>query len=124
MEIQNQLNEFCDADLDVDGYFGKLTKSALIKALQMHLNKSGAYLVVDGIWGPKTKKACRYVHHGSNGTLVNIRQAALYGKCYDPNGLDGSFGNGWEAAVVKYQSNDGLEADGVAGRETFGTLLS
>ncbi len=58
----------------------------------------------------------RVVKKGSRGSWVRKLQAAL--------GLhvDGSFDSGTEAAVKAYQEENGLEADGIAGRVTYRSL--
>ena len=50
-------------------------------------------------------------------------QAGLIVKGYDL-GLDGIFGAGSEEAIKKFQSANGLGADGVCGPNTFAKLLA
>ena len=90
----------------------------------MEINRQGgAGLEIDGSIGPKTKAAIIYTKRGTKGNITKLVQAALYCKGYDPNGLDGGFGPGTEAAVRKYQADHGLTVDGMAGRETQVSLF-
>lgn len=65
---------------------------------------------------------------GSTGKYVKIMQQLLVDKGYDPNGVDGIFGNGCLACVKKYQSENldingkKLVVDGMVGQKTWGSL--
>lgn len=123
-DVQRWLNKEYGFALEVDNSAGPLTWTALRKALQIEINRqSGAGLEIDGSIGPKTKAAIIYTKRGTKGNITKLVQAALYCKGYDPNGLDGSFGPGMEAAVRKYQADHGLTVDGMAGRETQVSLF-
>ena len=61
---------------------------------------------------------------GSRGTDVLKLQKALQTLGYDPNGTDGKFGRGTEAAVMLYQSAKGLVSDGKAGNLTLTALYT
>ena len=123
-DVQRWLNKEYGFALEVDNSAGPLTWTALRKALQMEINRqSGASLEIDGSIGPKTKTAIIYTKRGTKGNITKLVQAALYCKGYDPNGLDGGFGPGTEAAVRKYQADHGLTVDGMAGRETQVSLF-
>lgn len=107
-----------------DGIYGPVTKKHLVKTLQHELNAQfGAGLAEDGIWGPKTKAACVNVRRGAQGDITRVLQGALICNGYDTNGFDGIFGGGTESAVRNYQSDQGLSADGIAGKNTFASLL-
>lgn len=56
---------------------------------------------------------------------VKAAQDLLIGRGYScgPDGADGDFGNNTHAAVVKFQSANGLTADGVVGPATWRCLL-
>ncbi len=123
-EIQHTLNERYGIGLEEDGYYGPKTKAGLIKALQTELNTQfDKGLAVDGIWGPKTYAACVNVRLGAKGKLTYILQAILYAKGYNTNGIEGIFGKGTASAVRKFQSDNGLSADGVVGKNTFEKLF-
>ena len=65
---------------------------------------------------------------GSTGQYVKILQQLLVSKGYDPKGIDGIFGPGCKAAVIKFQKEntdiDGkkLAVDGCVGPKTWGSL--
>ncbi|MGW2640084.1 protein kinase domain-containing protein [Streptomyces sp. NPDC001348] len=73
---------------------------------------------------------CTYYHGngrtraGNSGKRVLQVQCMLTKRGYDvgSTGVDGDFGSGTEAAVREFQSDKGLGADGVVGRETWGAL--
>lgn len=56
---------------------------------------------------------------GSKGPYVLYLQHGLRILCINPNGLDGTFGNGTTTAVKKFQSNNGLTSDGIVGTATW-----
>lgn len=107
-----------------DGIYGPVTKSHLVRTLQQELNvQFGAGLDEDGIWGPETRAACVNVRRGAEGNITRVLQGALICHGYDTNGFDGIFGGGTESAVESYQSDNGLSVDGIAGKNTFASLL-
>lgn len=68
--------------------------------------------------------ATRYstLEFGSRGSNVLQLQKTLLALGFDPNGADGKYGRGTEAAVMLYQASKGLTSDGKAGTQTL-TLL-
>ena len=111
--------------VEVDGIYGTQTKAALIKELQDVLNDQyGANLAVDGIFGNKTASAIRNIKKGSQGNYVKVLQGFLICKGYNTGGLDGDFGSQTVSAVRDFQYDEGLYADGVAGKMTFTALAS
>ena len=62
--------------------------------------------------------------NGSRGDDVRKLQQTLVDAGYDVGsaGVDGIYGAGTEAAVRKYQKDNGLDVDGIAGDQTLGTL--
>ena len=122
--FQRWLNAGYSTGLNVDGLWGPKTRTAAIRALQTELNAQfGAGLDVDGLWGPKTRAACVNVRQGAKGNLTRIIQGRLYCMGYDPSGFDGSFGPGCAAAVKTFQTDAGLSADGIVGKNTWAALL-
>ena len=121
---QQHLNNFCGAGLTVDGSCGSLTVAGIIKGLQTACNLDySTELKVDGIWGSNTEKALgnHYVKKNETQYLVTFVEAALYCRGYNPKGCEspGTFGSGCQNAVIKFQKDNGLEPDGVAGKNTI-----
>lgn len=65
-----------------------------------------------------------YLRRGDKGDAVMVVQGLLYALGYDPNGLDGSYGPGMEAAVSKFQAGHNLDDDGEAGKDTVAAMLA
>ena len=61
------------------------------------------------------------VQYGSKGSSVTTLQEALVNQGYEID-VDGDFGDGTYNAVVDFQSNNGLDADGVVGPNTWSAL--
>jgi putative chitinase len=59
---------------------------------------------------------------GSSGPDVLTLQSTLKQLGFDPNGVDGNFGPGTEAAVIAFQKAKGLTPDGVCGPNTMAAL--
>jgi putative chitinase len=59
---------------------------------------------------------------GSSGPDVLTLQSTLKQLGFDPNGVDGVFGPGTEAAVIAFQTSKGLTADGIVGPNTMAAL--
>lgn len=59
---------------------------------------------------------------GSSGPQVSNLQKRLTELGFDPNGVDGNFGPGTQAAVIAFQKASGLEADGIVGPNTSAAL--
>ena len=124
-QFQSWLNAGYYAGLTEDGLWGPKTRKAATAALQAELNAQfSKRLAVDGIWGSKTKAACVNVKEGARGNLTRIIQGTLYCRGYDPKGFDGIFGAGCAAAVKAFQTNQGLSADSVVGKNTWAVLMS
>lgn len=64
------------------------------------------------------------LQNGSRGSEVKTLQQTLRSAGYDvgSTGTDGIYGPITEAAVRKYQQDNGLKVDGIAGSETLGSL--
>jgi peptidoglycan L-alanyl-D-glutamate endopeptidase CwlK len=61
---------------------------------------------------------------GSSGPDVTTLQTALKQLGFDPDGVDGIFGPGCEAAVIAFQQSKGLNPDGIVGPATMAALQS
>lgn len=114
-----------------DGIFGPETLAA-VDAFQRN---SG--LAVDGIVGPATLGALNkvvlmssrtpaagpgYLQMGSTGQEVLIIQRELTSLGYNTYGEDGIFGPDTRAAVMSFQSHEGLPANGIVGPQTLDAL--
>lgn len=62
--------------------------------------------------------------NGSQGEKVAELQKRLQALGYYTGEIDGQFGPGTREAVVAFQKNNGLDADGLAGTETLKVLYS
>lgn len=60
---------------------------------------------------------------GMSGVAVKNLQECLVQLGYSTNGIDGVYGSGTKAAVTSFQSDAGLESDGVAGKFTKLALI-
>lgn len=116
-EVQKWLNDSYFANLVVDGIYGAKTKKALVKVLQKALG-----VTVDGVYGPKTNQAIKALKKGSSGSTVKALQGLLVCNGYPGAYIDGSYGNGTFNAVKSYQEKKKLSVDGIAGRATFSAL--
>lgn len=122
-EVQNWLNFNYNTGLVVDGIYGVKTKAGLVKALQTELNRQcNAGLDVDGIYGNLTNGVVINISKGAKGNITKTLQGLLICNGYGTNGFDGIFGNGTDSAVREYQSDNGLYVDGIAGKNTFSKL--
>lgn len=62
---------------------------------------------------------------GNAGEEVRALQILLMGRGYDVGkaGADGDFGANTKAAVMAFQRDNGLDVDGIAGKDTIGALM-
>ncbi|TKJ83752.1 hypothetical protein PaeCFBP13512_22310 [Paenibacillus sp. CFBP13512] len=103
-----------------DGRYARSTNKALIYALQSEQGSGSP----DGSFGSTTKSLCPTLNVGSTKTkFVAIIQYALYLNNYDPGRFDGIYDEGVKSAVRNFQSFTKLTADGVAGKQTWASLL-
>jgi peptidoglycan hydrolase-like protein with peptidoglycan-binding domain len=65
----------------------------------------------------------RTLRLGSTGDDVQFVQRVLNVYNYGPLAEDGIFGYDTEAAVQNYQSDRGLEADGIVGSDTWARII-
>lgn len=96
----------------------------LIIDLQKELNKQcNAKLKVDGYFGNDTLNKCITIRSGAKGNITKIAQKRLNALGYGTNGIDGIFGKGTHNAVVKFQKDRKLSADGIVGKNTWKDLM-
>ena len=125
---QNEACEFTGYGMTIDGIWGPETNAMAILCLQTAMNLDyDACLDLDGQWGPRTASALsgHYVRQGETQFMVSALEIILMLRGYDPDGVEypGQFERGCESAVRAYQADNGLEVDGVAGENTFCSLL-
>lgn len=70
--------------------------------------------------------ALPYLEYGDEGNGVKALQGALiaFGYSCGNAGADGDFGNGTKTAVIKFQKDKKISADGVVGKDTWTKLLN
>ena len=105
---------------------GSFDMTAWVKELQQECNSQGfSSQTVDGIAGKNTLAGCPTVRKGASGNITKLLQERLIvlGYSCGSSGADGKFGSGTESAVKKYQSVNGLSADGIVGQNTWKKLL-
>lgn len=122
-DIQEYLNNKYGANLVLDNIYGQKTKSALIKALQHELNiQYNKGLAEDGIFGNNTYNACITVKQGAEGNITRLIQTALFVKGYKLD-VDGIFGEDTNNKIRDFQNKNGLVVDGIVGKNTFRVLF-
>jgi len=94
-----------------------------VALLQYELNKAyNANLIVDGLFGEKTLEATKKIgilKIGSKGTFVTMIQNFM-NSCFKAQiKVDGDFGKATDKDVKKFQSDNGLTADGEIGPKTW-----
>lgn len=112
----------------IDGLAGPSTRLGVRRFQRRH------HLASDGIAGPRTRRAMgrrghprlgsRAIRLGARGWDVAAVQFLLARRGSPPGGIDGGYGPGTRAAVMRFQRRAGLHADGVAGPATIRTLRS
>lgn len=95
-----------------------------VRSLQEECNKQGfSNQIVDGIAGKNTLAGLPVLQQGAKGNITKLLQEKLTALGFSTNGADGIFGNWTRTAVIKYQKNKGLSADGIVGQNTWKSLL-
>lgn len=112
----------------ITGYYGDLTAAAVTKFQQ------DQGLAVDGVAGAETLSALANFNAqstegasgglklGSSGDRVVTLQTDLQNAGYFDSPITGDFGSLTEAAVIKFQQDQGLVADGIVGSATQSAL--
>ncbi|MFJ5779557.1 peptidoglycan-binding protein [Streptomyces sp. NPDC093094] len=139
-----------DNSLDVDGDAGPATMSALTAKVKLVQSKAGTPadgdygsatltavrnyqsahgLDIDGIAGPQTMGAMDIDRITSSGSGTSsdtkLLQRNLVGLGYlGSGGVDGIYGPATKDAVLSFQSDNGLQVDGIAGPQTNGALTA
>lgn len=119
------------SDYGADGIFGNETDS-VVRDFQ---RDNG--LVADGIIGKNTWAKLNITNNnmpssypgsvigmGARGDNVVKIQNELIRRGYDvPGGADGQYGSGCKEAVIEFQEDNGLDADGIVGKQTWDMLF-
>ncbi len=71
---------------------------------------------------PPPTQPCPTLRAGSRGPAVTELQRLLSARGYNPGPIDGIFGNQTLAAVIAFQRNSNLVADGIVGVQTWTAL--
>lgn len=134
--LQQRLGELGYYAGDVDGQYGPGTAEAVTLFQAQH------GLTADGIAGeatlglvyaeaaqtyiptPTPEAASSLVKKGDSGDAVSAMQERLKELGYYEGEVDGAFGGGTEEAVRLFQSQNGLDVDGIAAAQTFSLLYS
>lgn len=124
---QHSIN-FTGHSITVDGIKGSNTLANIRRCVQHAINLDyGKNIAVDSYFQTKSKNAFgnHYVKRGETQYLVTALEIALMCHGYNPSGVEcpGVFGSGLEACIKQYQTDHGLKADGVAGKNTFYSLM-
>ena len=131
--VQNKLNSLGYMAGTADGYYGTMTKNAVIKFQQ---NKK---LEADGVVGPSTWNYLfnTSVNGGSGySRVLKVTNPLMYGDDiksvqnklnslgFNAGTADGYYGNGTRDAVIRFQKARGLDADGMVGPSTWNYLFN
>jgi peptidoglycan hydrolase-like protein with peptidoglycan-binding domain len=126
-KLQAALNEVEDADLDVDGIFGRETRRA-VRAVQ---RESG--IPADGVVGPETRRHLEAdltydtwpaLGPGMQGPEVETLQQFLADRrLLTPGDVDGDFGPATERAIRTLQDGLGLNVDGYTDESVWKALV-
>lgn len=121
-QVQQKLKDLGYYTGSVDGIFGATTKKAV-----MNFQK-GKGLTADGVVGSATLSALGLgsssatLRQGDQGNKVKEVQQKLKNWGYYQGTADGIFGQATKTAVINFQKNNGLPADGIVGSKTFAAL--
>lgn len=97
-------------------------KVLINKAVQIEVGAAD-----DGIVGPKTKELVPYIYPNTENTLITLLEIKLCLLGYDTKGIDGSYpglDSGTGKAIMKFQKDNKLQMDGIAGKETVFAILN
>ncbi len=131
--VQNKLNSLGYVAGTADGYYGNMTRDAIIN----FQSKKG--LDADGEVGPNTWSALFNTStSGESGysRILKLTSPLMYGEDiravqnrlnslgYNAGTADGYYGNGTRTAVINFQTAKGLDADGDVGPTTWNALFN
>ena len=135
LQLQKALLELGFNPNGTDGKFGRGTETA-VKAYQaargLEVDGKAGTLTLTMLYGETSGESGTIttpvttnpntLKYGDSGSRVTELQTALVKLGYNTNGVDGRFGAGTQRAVISFQKDNGLEADGLAGTKTLELL--
>ena len=100
-------------------------KSNWVESLQQECNNQGySNQKVDGYPGPNTLDGCPLIKLGASGKITKLLQQRLISLGYSISyGSDGIYGYETKNAVMRFQEDNNLSADGIVGRNTWRALI-
>ena len=138
-ELQERLRELGYYSGDVDGQYGGGTRTAVQAFQSQHgldadgiagestlnlLYSAGAQRFVATPTPSPTPETAAMLTSGSQGEQVKKLQQRLADLGFYTGKVDGDYGKGTRQAVTVFQSQHGLDADGIAGEKTLKLLYS
>ncbi|MCA1995554.1 MAG: peptidoglycan-binding protein [Coleofasciculus sp. S288] len=129
IRLQTRLRDLGYYRGEITGSYGTLTEVAVSdfqRARGLTINGIAGSTTVaalqDRSSGGGSFAAIATLRRGSSGTRVRSLQARLIALGYYTGSVDGIFGSGTEAALKRFQQDNGLVASGIADASTFATL--
>lgn len=123
----SEIKKVIGETLKIDGVAGAKTKKALAIAFQVELNKLGAKLDVDGLFGTKSQTEfdakVGSLKKGSQGIFVTLWQCTVVAYKKDPNGIDGQYGANTIKATNALFKLKGLSQDSIVNGADVNKLL-
>jgi len=117
----------CSALLDVDGDYGEKTRDACLAVWKYYANhQCDANLTLSNHnYGDSCREVAKkmQIRKGDTNVIVYVVQIILAAKGYYNGDMDAQYGSGMEAAVMDFQKESGLTADGIVGADTYGKLF-
>lgn len=119
--LNNNYSYLFENKLVEDGIYGRLTKEALVKAIQENIG-----VEITGIFSLNDKYKFPILKNGKTGNLVKLVQCGLIcqGLSVGLDGADGDYGRNTTNAVKQFQRVKFLEIDGECGPETAYKLFN
>ncbi|RSK43109.1 glycoside hydrolase domain-containing protein [Bacillus canaveralius] len=123
-EIQRDLNYYYFSTAGVqpcDGHYQRGTNRALIYGIQTEEGIPASQQT--GAVGPSTTDRLPTLSVGSSGNFVKLFQFALYLNNFDPGAFNSQYDTSVKTTVIEFQKFTILTPDGVAGKQTWLSLL-
>ncbi|QLG38567.1 DUF1906 domain-containing protein [Paenibacillus sp. E222] len=103
-----------------DGIYSSKTNRAVIYGLQVEQGNTNP----DGVFGPTTLSLCPTLNIGNTKTnFIVLFQYALYVNDYKTVQFNGVYDQTLKSIVTEFQRFSALGADGIAGKQTWASLL-